>query len=113
MQNVASQILIAVVMKVPGVCDITTCKVKLSLCLIKHYDMKTCGEWQYTSTILDLYLEVSGQLHTPAHLHREKVHFSHWIGGYVGPQNRSGRREKEVNLAPIEIRTPTPRPSSQ
>jgi hypothetical protein len=34
-----------------GVCKL---KVKLSLCLIKHYVMKTYGEWRYGSTILNL-----------------------------------------------------------
>jgi hypothetical protein len=32
--------------------------------------MKTCGEWRYSSAILDLgTVEVSGQLHTLAALH--------------------------------------------
>jgi hypothetical protein len=29
-------------------------KVNLSLCLIKHYAMKTHGKWRYISNILDL-----------------------------------------------------------
>jgi hypothetical protein len=56
-------------------------KVKLSLCLNKHYTMKTCGgsaPWHW--------LEVNGQLHTAVALPPgERAPTTLWIGGCLGP----------------------------
>jgi hypothetical protein len=57
-------------------------KVKFSLCLIKHYAMKTYGEGICR-------LQVSSQLQAPAVLPRG----IHWIGEWVGP--RAGLEEME------------------
>jgi len=66
------------------------------------------GEWSYSSTHFwpPHYMEVSGQLHTPAALLPEKrVPCIHWIGGWVG--TRTGLdRWGEKFPAPAGIRTP-------
>jgi hypothetical protein len=56
-------------------CNLLKVKIKLSLCFIKHYVMKMCGEWRYSSTILDLGTR-RGRF-TPG---------THCIGGWVGPR---------------------------
>jgi hypothetical protein len=44
-------------------------KVKLSLCLTKHHDMKTCGGVEvHLRAFLTSELEVGGRLHDPAAL---------------------------------------------
>jgi hypothetical protein len=42
--------------------------------------------------------------YTPA----ERAPGTHWIGGWGGLRNRSGRHREEKNLAPTGTRTPTP-----
>jgi hypothetical protein len=47
-------------------------------------------------------MEVSGQLHTPAALPpRERVHGTHWIGGWVSP--------RAVLDAEVKRKIPSPR----
>jgi hypothetical protein len=55
-------------------------------------------------------MEMSGQLHAPAALPPRKTPRTHWIGGRVGPQSRSGRYGVEINLAPAGNRTPAVQP---
>jgi hypothetical protein len=38
----------------------------------------------------------------------ERAPGTHWIGGWVGPLNRSGRQGEEKILVPARTRTPTP-----
>jgi hypothetical protein len=56
-------------------------------------------------------MEVSGQLHAPAALPRETAPGTHWIGGWVGPQGRSGRGgEEKISLNLRGIKQPAHSP---
>jgi hypothetical protein len=56
-------------------------KLKLSLCLIKHYITKTYGG---VGVQIRVFLLVSDQFHTPAALPPgERAPGAHWIGGRV------------------------------
>jgi hypothetical protein len=78
-------------------------RVKLSLCLTKHYATKTYGG-------VDVYIHVflTSALVGDGPLYRRYPLPS----GLSGPLNRSERRGEEKNLAPNGTRIPTPRPSS-
>jgi hypothetical protein len=75
----------------------------LSLCLNKHYSMKTYGQWMYRpmSPWPRHWLEVSGQFHAQAALPpgKEPPH-THWIGGWVGPKPNLEDMEKWKFLPP-------------
>jgi hypothetical protein len=75
--------------------------------------MKTHGGVDvYTHVFLTSALgEVSGQLHAPATLpHGKSLHYTYWIGGWVGPSN--GLDNEETIRGPAKTRTPPPRSSS-
>jgi hypothetical protein len=55
-------------------------------------------------------MEVSGQLHAPAALPKERAPFAHCIGGWVGPRAGLDAVEKKKYLAPAENQTPTVQP---
>jgi hypothetical protein len=57
--------------------------VKLSLCLIKHHTMKTCGDWRYNSTILDL---VTRWRWVVSFIPGERAPSTRWLRGWVGPR---------------------------
>jgi hypothetical protein len=72
-----------------------------SLCLIKHYAMKSCGKWMYRSTFsLPRYLvELSGQLHAPVALTPEDgTPGTHCIGRWVNPRTGLDDMEKRKFL---------------
>jgi hypothetical protein len=64
-----------------------TKKVKLSLCLTKHYAMKTYWEWRYSSTH-SLTSTLDGGEWSASRPGRftpkERAPGTHWIGGWVG-----------------------------
>jgi hypothetical protein len=63
----------------------------LSLCLlVKHDTMKTYWEWRYRSNILDLGLDMSGQLHVPSALPMGKKPRSPLDRRVGGTNSRSG-----------------------
>jgi hypothetical protein len=65
------------------------------------------GEWRYRSTILEHYMEASGQLHAPAHLTLgKKVSGTQWTVGWVGPRAGLDAMSKR-NLTPARNRTPS------
>jgi hypothetical protein len=87
-------------------------KIKLCLCLIKHYSMKKTGEWSYSSTILDIGTRwrwvVSS---TPGPLYpREKSPRYELDRRLFGPQILSRRCGIDKNLLPMP--GIEPRPSS-
>jgi hypothetical protein len=83
-------------------------RLKRSLCLIEHHDMKTYGGWRYCSTILVLGIRWKWLASRPGRSISEETVLSgsHLIGGWVGlrePLWTLWRREK--SLAPAGYRT--------
>jgi hypothetical protein len=76
-------------------------KVNFSLCfnLAPRHEV-VLGEWMYSSTH-SLTSALGGDVWSASgsgrFTHRERSTFTHWIEGWVGPQNRSGRGGKEKN----------------
>jgi hypothetical protein len=87
-------------------------KVKLTLCLIKHYAM---SEWMYRSTVFLISTLVGGEWSASrpcCFTYRGKsprYSLDRMLGG---PQGRSGRFAEVKILDPTGTRTPTPRSSS-
>jgi hypothetical protein len=79
---------------------------KLSLGLIKHHTIKTCGEKEgIAPRFLNLVhqMEVSGELHALAHLPpKGKAPSTHCVGGWVGPRSSLDAAKKKESLACIE-----------
>jgi hypothetical protein len=95
----------------PFTTQITISGIKFSLCF-KHYAMKTYGGVDvqihiFLSSALDggECSATSPGCFTPG----ENALCTHWIGGWVGPGRRSGRRGKENIIYPTGTRTSTPR----
>jgi hypothetical protein len=65
------------------------CKVKLSLCLIKHHSIKTYGGVEvYLHAFLISALDGGewSASHPGRYTNRERSPDTHWIGGWVGPR---------------------------
>jgi hypothetical protein len=89
-------------------------KIKLSLCLIKHYAMKACGSGCVDPHFLDLGASWRWVINfTPRPLYPRgkspRYPLNRRLGG---PHSRSGRFGEERILDPTGTRTPTPRSSS-
>jgi hypothetical protein len=76
-----------------------------SLCLIKHYAMKTYGglEVSLHHSWTRHLMEMSGQLHVPAPLPQGRAPVCPLVRRVGGPQRRSGRCGGEKNLAMLGI----------
>jgi hypothetical protein len=77
-------------------------KVKLSLCLTKHYAMKTYWEWRYSSRRSLTWALAKGKWSASRlcrFTHREEIPSTNWIGDWVGP--RTGLDGHEICSVPL------------
>jgi hypothetical protein len=74
---------------------------KLSLCLTKHYAMKTYGEWRYRCTYSSTSALDGGEWSASCpsrFIPGERTPDTHWIGGWVGPRTGLEGTEKRKIL---------------
>jgi hypothetical protein len=76
-------------------------KVKLALCLIRHYGMEECS---YSSTIFDLGTRWSGQLHGLAALLPGNRPWFPLGRRLCGPKSQSRCHEEEKSVGPAPAR---------
>jgi len=88
--------------------EVSKVKIKLSLCLTKHHDMRRIGEWRHRSTHSSTAALDGGEWsasRSDRFTHRERASGTHWIGGWVG--SRAG-----LDMA-SKIKIPSPRRESK